>query len=303
MKYALCFLFPLLIWAEGEISIPVDGQNLVTYQADPLAHPAGGKKFKASNFIHPLKTPSGFVLTELQPKDHLHHCGLWWPWKYIEIEGRKVLCWELQKGQGLIQGNAADCQLTADGLVAKSVYIDRKAPGGPQTRLAETTQIQVSEIVELPARGYQVDITITHQVMGRQTVTISPHRYSGFTYRGTALWNKDTSTILTSDGIGRDGANFTPARWVRVEGVTDAGGQAGIVLMSHPSNHNHPEKLRTWDKQVNGSVFINFNPVMDEPWVLNPDKYYTRRYRLFVYDGQVGREEAEALWQTFARMR
>ena len=46
------------------------------YQAQPLGEPVGGDKFKASNFIHPLKTPLGFTVTQAQPEDHLHHFGL-----------------------------------------------------------------------------------------------------------------------------------------------------------------------------------------------------------------------------------
>ena len=55
------------------LPLSVDGKELVFYQASPLANPKGGDAFKGSNFIHPLKTPSGFVVTDLQPLDHLHH--------------------------------------------------------------------------------------------------------------------------------------------------------------------------------------------------------------------------------------
>jgi hypothetical protein len=58
------------------------GENaLVEYRIEPIKNPAGGSTFKGSNFIHPLKTPSGFCVTDSQPNDHPHHFGLWWPWK------------------------------------------------------------------------------------------------------------------------------------------------------------------------------------------------------------------------------
>ena len=37
--------------------------KLMKYQDAPLENPKGGEKFKVSNFIHPLKTPSGFTVT------------------------------------------------------------------------------------------------------------------------------------------------------------------------------------------------------------------------------------------------
>lgn len=290
-------IIPFSAWAAEKIVIPVGGQESIFYQAAPLSDPAGGEQFRGSNFIHPLKTPSGFTVTDSQPKDHMHHFGVWWPWKFIEYEGRKILCWELQKGDGLVQ--AKETTETQMGLTTKSVYLDRKAGEEPVPRLEETTVITNSPLSE-QSHGYHLDLEITHQVVGDQPITISKYRYSGFAFRGSALWNKDTSTILTSEGKDRDAANFTKARWIRAEGKTDSDARAGVLLMGHPSNHNHPEKLRTWDKQHHGAVFINFNPVMDESWTFEPDKKYTRRYRIYVYDGKLTAEEAESLWKAYA---
>ena len=66
--------------------------------------------------------------------------------------------------------------------------------------------------------------------------------------------------------------------------------------MSSPTNHNHPEKLRTWG---NREIFINFNPVQEEPWTLKPEQQYIRNYRVFVYDGAITAEQAETLWQDY----
>ncbi len=62
-----------------KLTIKLNQAELLSYQQQPLVDPIGGEKFKGSNFIHPLKTLSGFTLTQSQPKDHLHHFGLWWP--------------------------------------------------------------------------------------------------------------------------------------------------------------------------------------------------------------------------------
>lgn len=282
----------------NRVTIPVEGKALVAYQAAPILEPRGGEKFKGSNFIHPLKTPSGFTVTESQPGDHPHHFGLWWPWKYIEHEGRKILCWELQSGDGYVE--ARSNEPTSNGLSTKSVYIDRKAPGGPQVRIHENTEIRVSDIVSEPVRGYHLDLTIQHQVAGDQPITINKFRYSGLGYRGTAHWDITNSTLLTSEGATRENSNATTARWVRVEGDNGQDGSAGVVIMSHADNHFHPEKIRTWNKHYNGALFINFNPVMDQDWVFHPGETYTRKYRLFVYDGKLSATDADWLWQQYA---
>ena len=109
--------------------------------------------------------------------------------------------------------------------------------------------------------------------------------------------------LLDKDPAGIDYDLYTrKPRWVRVQGASDTGGQAGVLLMSHPDNHGHPEKLRTWDKQHGGAVFVNFNTVMEEPWIFAPGNTYARNYRLFVYDGAITPEEADHLWKDYGEM-
>lgn len=287
---------------DGALTVTVGGKKLISYQAKPMEQPKGGDRFKGSNFIHPLKTPAGFTVTDLQPGDHLHHLGLWWPWKYVEVGGRKILCWELQKGDGIIRAQGAT--RTANGFTAGSVYVDRKAKGGPRTVLNETLTVTVSGITEKPVKGYSLDMAIVHEPAVDAPVTVTKYRYSGFSLRGTPRWNKDNSTVVTSAGKDYRASNFTRARWVRVEGDGADGQQAGVLMMSHPDNRDHPELLRTWNpKTHNGAIFVNFNTVQKKPWVLEPGKKYTRRFRVFVYDGTLAAQVAEKLWQTYAGAR
>jgi hypothetical protein len=295
---ALLLALPGALTGKEQMPLLVGEKELAIYQAAPLSEPKGGDKFKGSNFIHPLKTPSGFVVTDSQPKDHLHHFGLWWPWKFIEVEGRKILCWELQNGDGMVE--AQEASALDQGLMARSLYIDRKAPDGPTPRLEEKTRLTTSGVMESPASGYYLDMEITMRVVGNKPVTISKYRYSGLGYRATAAWNKESSTVLTSEDKDRSNSNGTRARWVQAQGKTDSDTMAGVLIMGHPANHDHPEKIRTWNEHYNGAIFVNFNPVMEQAWTFEPGKDYTRRYRLFIYDGTVSKEEADALWAEYA---
>ena len=86
---------------DGRLEAKRGAVVMLAWQVAPLANPAGGEKFAdAGAFLHPLCTPSGFDCTTIQPKDHLHHLGLWWPWKYVEFEGKKHNTWEMQEGEG-----------------------------------------------------------------------------------------------------------------------------------------------------------------------------------------------------------
>ncbi|MGB0369996.1 MAG: PmoA family protein [Opitutales bacterium] len=301
----LAALLAVLLVAEtaandGLLSIDVDGQALVSYQAKPLVNPEGGKHFNGSNFIHPLKTPSGFVVTDLQPSDHRHHFGLWWPWKFVEVEGRKILCWELQQRDGIVR--AVESRVTEKGFFALSEYLDRKAPEGPRRLLTEQLDVSVVRDFNDTVDGYLLNLGIVQAPTVDTPVTVFNYRYSGFSLRGTPFWNKENSTVLTSEGLSYDKADGSRARWVRIQGLTDTGSTAGILLMTHPNNFDYPELLRTWNsKRRNGAIFVNMNSVQERSWVLEPQKEYRRNYGVFVYDGSLSADAAEAVWTAYER--
>jgi len=279
--------------------------DLVTYQQKPMTKPKGSDKFKGSNFIHPLKTPAGFCLTDLQPSDHLHHFGLWWPWKYLKAEGRKVLYWELQKGEGVIEAQGVVNSARSHegvGFLAESHYIDKTAPDGPKVIMIENLVAKVSPITKSPAKGYFLDLKITQSPAIKTPVEVVKYRYSGFSIRGAKPWNKDNSKLITSAGKDRQGSNGTRANWIIAEGDATGGAKAGFVMMSHPDNYGVPQFLRTWNnKMFNGATFANFNPVQKESWTMEPGKKYVQKYRLFVYDGTVTQKQAEKLWADYAK--
>lgn len=287
--------------ADGLLEIDVEGAPLIGYQTEPMKNPKGGERFKGSDFIHPLKTPSGFTVTDLQPRDHLHHLGLWWPWKYVSKDGRKVLFWELQRGKGRIEARGGE--KSGNGFTATSVYTVHAADGKTEEWISEEINASVSDLIDSPARGYFLDIEIAQSVLGEQSLEIVKYRYSGFSLRSTSEWNRNNSTILTSEGENHPKSNRTRARWVLVQGPNGAGGKAGVVLMSYPDNHDHPEHLFTWDPGArHDGVFVNFNPVQNESFAMQPGEVYVRRYRLFVFDGAIDADEAERLWKDWAAM-
>jgi hypothetical protein len=63
-----------------------------------------------------------------------------------------------------------------------------------------------------------------------------------------------------------------------------------------------PTSRRIWPvtEVGDGEVFANFAPTRNGDWVLEPGQRYVRTYRFLVYDGRLGRGEAESAWQAFA---
>ncbi|MDX1679951.1 MAG: DUF6807 family protein [Akkermansiaceae bacterium] len=278
-----------------------DGDKLVfAYQHEPLAEPKGGEKFAASAFIHPLTTPSGFVLTDMQPDDHLHHLGVWWPWKLVKIGGDKFVTWELQQGEGrhrgdiagIVKADADEVQMNARNLVEIS-------------RDAKSYEPVIEERATLHfARhgkdGYQLDIDLAqHPVEGVDPV-IQKYRYSGFAWRGTPEWTGENSTMLSSGGHHRDNANHQPAKWCLVSGDTP-GGEATMLILSAADT---PERLRVWGSNMHhGNPFVNFNPVVKKSLKLKEANKPVshRRYRLIMVDREIKADEADKLWNEWMK--
>jgi hypothetical protein len=300
--------------SEAAVTVKNDGQTLtlrvggrpaIRYQHAPIPAPEGASSLYArGGFIHPIWSPSGGVLTRIQPPDHYHHVGLWNPWTHTEFEGRKIDFWNLAEGQGTVRVKALLSTMAGavfGGFRALHEHVDLKAPGGPKVALNEEWQVRVWAAA--PDTGaWIVDFVSTLSCATDSPLTIEKYRYQGLGFRATAAWDDETARILTSAGRDKSDGNATRARWCDVRGpVKD--GSAGIVFMSHPANFNHPEQIRIWPTGMNEgkeNVFFNFNPAQDRDWTLKPGRTYTLRYRMLVYDGAVDVQRAEQAWRDFA---
>ncbi|MCH6232469.1 PmoA family protein [Cognataquiflexum rubidum] len=289
------------------INFKASGQLLLTYQTAKADVPAGVKpEFRKSGFIHPLASPSGQVLTRIQPPDHYHHYGIWGPWTKTTIEGREVDFWNLGDGKGRVDFEKVISKKTNSKfseLVVRQNHMDLLAPKGPQLALEEDLSIRVWN---KEGERYLVDYSTTISTPLKSSVKLEAYRYGGgIGFRATEIWDPSNSTILTSKGLDRNGADGSFAKWVIVEGVSDASsGRSGILFLSHPSNRAHPEPLRVWpedDHDRKGNVFLEFCPIRHESWEILPGKKYTLHYRMVVFDGNMTAAEAEEYWKTFSK--
>lgn len=282
-------------------------QKVLSYQTAKEPVPQGVKEaFSKSGFIHPLTSPSGQVLTRVQPKDHYHHYGIWGPWTRATISGREVDFWNLGDEKGRVDFSHILSQKVAGGAAELNVrqnHLDLKAPDSERLAIEEDLRIKLK-----PAdKGrYMVDYTTTISTKILGGILLDDYRYGGgIGFRATEVWGDDNSTILTSEGHDRKSADGTEAKWILIQGKTDAPeGKSGILFLSHNTNKSHPEPLRVWPVgQYNGqgNVFIEFCPIRHESWEIQPNNRYTLKYRMIVYDGAMTSEEAEAYWRAFVK--
>lgn len=285
---------------DSRIEILDDGKCVFGWQIQPPKEPLGGiEKFPISAYVHPLATPSGFGLTAVQPHDHLHHLGLWWPWKQVTVGGKKHITWELQSGEGRHVAKSAKVTARTEDSVAITAIneIQIRRGKGYEAVIAETANLRFSR---LGGDAYTLDIELNHAPAGDLPVEITAYRYSGFSWRGPMSWTGKNSAMVTSGGQNRDSANGQEARWVFVSGPSE-GGKASFLMLSGAGKDGNPaERLRVWNSKMHhGNPFINFNPVMKKSFLLtdeNPE-VSSRRYRIVMSDRALTAGDAEALWK------
>ncbi len=291
---------------EGALTLNHEDKNLLRYWFSTVYPPPGvDSSYKRSGFIHPLWSPNGQVLTRIQPPDHYHHYGIWNPWTRVLFEGDTVDFWNIDSRQGTVR--FANFVSVTEGPVFACFevlheHVVYRKDGNEKVALNELQKIMVYK------PGHQgdhfiVDFCFRFSCAGESPFRILEYRYSGLGWRTTSEWNKDNSMVITSEGKTRKDADGSIARWCIVQGEAD-NDHAGVVMMSSPSNYNHPEPLRVWpeNQYERGDMFVNFCPVKTTDWLLRPRKNYSLRYRFLVFNGRMRNRQAEQAWNDFSVM-
>jgi hypothetical protein len=277
-------------------------QRVLQYNYGIVPGPQGQSKlYDRSGFIHPLWSPAGSVLTNIHPKDHYHHLGIWMPWTHTEFEGKPVDFWNLGEGQGTVRFNRFVSTTSGPvygGFQAEQDHVALKTSSGEKVVLKEVWDVRVYNIGG-PEKGYWLwDFVSRQRCVADSPLKLLQYRYGGFGYRATADWKGETAAYLTSQGRTRKDGHATRARWCDTAGVSD-GNWKGITFFSNPQNFRHPEHMRIWPEYEN-DVFFNWAPVQAGDFEMRPGVDHVFRYRQYVHEGKVDINRTEQLWNDYA---
>ncbi|WP_008585656.1 DUF6807 domain-containing protein [Niabella soli] len=289
----------------GALTIMSGDKKLLRYHSETVYPPKGiDTAYKRSGFIHPLWTPNGEELTRINAPDHYHHWGLWNPWTHVLFEKDTVDFWNLKDRKGTVRfagfASIADGPVYA-GYQTLHQHIAFKKDGSEKNAINELQTVKIYRQQKDNDAYYIMDITVQLSCASASPVKLLEYRYGGLGIRATEAWNKDNSTIFTSEGKNRKEADGSTARWCVAEGQLNKQ-YGGLEMMSYPANYNYPEPLRIWPENMNnrGDVFLNFSPTKNKDWLLEPGKQYILKYRFLVFNNQLAKEKAEEAWQSFA---
>jgi hypothetical protein len=275
--------------------------DLIEYRAEPGALPRENIKaaFKRGGYLHPIRTPSGRIVTDDFPPNHLHHHGVWWAWTKTVFDGRDPDFWNMGDGKGRVEFVAVD--ETWDGPVhggfrSRHHYVDLLA-ARPTIALNEKWEVTVYGLPAGAARHWTFDVVSEQECATTHPLKLPEYRYGGVGVRGNWAWNgKDKTTFLTSEGeTDREKGNATRGRWCDMGGMVD-GQPAGIAILFHPDNFRAPQPMRLHPTEP----FFNFAPQQAGDMEIKPGEKYVSRYRFVVHDGPADRAELDRLWNDYA---
>lgn len=245
-------------------------------------------------YIHPVTTPSGRVLTQLEPPDHPWHRALWFAIKYVDGDN----FWEEVPPYGVVRHDRVATRFARD-----TVSVDARLRWIRPDR--ETVAIRESREIThhtLDAGSYALDVRITLDPVAAGTIDRTPFNgtwggYGGLTVRGRPDWH-DTRLLL-DDGSEHARIEGVPSAWCDLSGTIE-GEAAGIAMLDSPENPRHPvpwygsTRAATYGDE-GWSNFLNAAFLFDEP--LQLEGPLELAYRVVIHDGAWDHERVRAAWE------
>ena len=256
------------------------------FNTAPVDPPAGvDERFRRSDYIHPLHSPSGAIVTEDFPKDHYHHRGVFWAWPNCRVNGRKLNIWELETGRSVFG------QWTRLEILRDEAHLE----GSSQWKFDDDGFAPISEQVALTVhrtkdaqRAIDFKLTFTNiadadvsfqgsDASGGTVSSGAPKGYGGFSYRPDA--NDKPFTFTSINGIEKEDRMSCETPWANVSwGATE---MRGVAIIQHPTNPGYPHP--GWMFRHYG--FLGASWPHNDPHTLKPGESFTLGYRLVVHEG------------------
>jgi hypothetical protein len=244
--------------------------------------------------LHPVATPSGHVLTRVEPPDHPWQRGIWFVVKFVDGDN----FWEEgdPKGWG-VQRHTAPPEVTPTSVTGDLVWIR------PDRETVAVNEHRRLDHVVLGDDAYAIDWDVTLRVPADAVLDRSPYMgvwggYSGLAFRGRDDWS-DTRLLL-DDGVTRDRVAPHRSRWCDLSSAA-----GGVAVLDHPANPSHPVPFYATTRAGDGygagwanTVYPAF--LWDGPVELAADDELRFRYSIVVHDGAWDAARTDAAWNRYS---
>jgi len=288
--------------ADGDdINVAIGGRKVLTYIGGGGRLPSADIKppYQRGGYIHPVRSPSGRIVTDDYPADHRHQHGIMFAWTNAEFEGRKTDFWNMGDAKGRVEAVTID--RVESGRIfaswtARHRYVDLTS-GAAKPALDELWQTRVYAVDATSLPYFVFDVEVQQKPATALPLVLPEYHYGGMALRGAAsfIGAPANESVLTSEGKDRASADNTRARWAHISGRID-GAVAGIAMLGHPDNFRAPEPLRVHPTDP----YICFAPSRLGAWSITAERPHSARYRFVAADGPADSALLDRLWRDYA---
>jgi hypothetical protein len=274
--------------------------SILTYQASEKSI---NGKFVRSNYIHPLYTLDGAVLTEDFPADHLHHRGIFWSWHQLYIGNKRIGDgWEIQNFKWEV-GSVKEIK-QKDHSKAIQTTVLWKSPlwtdknGVEKAFVKETTTITV-----YPKQSHYRCIDIEIALLALEpNMKIGGSKdekgYGGFSPR--IKLSDDVEFTSPSGKITPTNLPIPASEWMDISGSLIKNGVAtGMTILCNPKNPGFPNPWILRAKKSMQNAVFPYPGAKAVP--LSNKKPTVLRYRLVIHDGNANTIPIAEIYKSYVK--
>ena len=269
-----------------------EDRTIFRYVAGDLPEGEAKPSVEGTCFTHPLYTPSGTLVTDLAPKDHPHHRGIFCAW--VQVDGEASGDWwgwgeKAPKDKRLILNREA--RITDEEKDRVTLRVINSWRAEEETVLGERATITASAA----KNAYVIDYELKFTVPTKRPVVIGANPFGGFCYRanprGKAEITGPGGVIASPDSVfNRSETNWPPSRWYDLTYRNDQAA-TGVAILDHPDNPG-----TTW--HISRALHM-LNPciVSDAAVTIPFGEPLYLKYRVVAHDGDAASVDLDALYE------
>ena len=295
------------IKGQGGVTMSVAGREVLNYRTEKKQKPRAdiSDDILRAGYLHPVRSPSGAIVTGDYPANHPHHHGIWTPYTKATFQGRATDFWNMHQKKGRVDLahyglganlNPGEAGPVYEKLDAMTGMVDLTGPK-ESTALWDFWSLRLYDIPDAPKPMVVFDLTTEQACATNDPLELPAYHYGSFGLRGPEAWDgKDGARFLTSEGItDRKKGDGTRARWCYLGGKTSAG-ISGTAVLGFPDNFRFPMPLRLHPDMP----YFSIVPQKLGPFSIEPGMPYVTRYRFVVTDGEPDAKLFDACWNSLA---
>ena len=278
----------LFTWIEkdnGQLLLLQGLDSVLVYNYGPQLPPDIPHDRARSSYIHPIWSPSGVVITDDFPEDHLHHRGLSWMWPRVYIDKDTLDHWHI-KG---IKTKFNRWLGKDAGPLCATLGVENEWTVKENSVVREMVWIKAFQQTN-NSRAIDLSLTLEAKV----PITLQGQVNKGYGGLCLRLAPREEPAILSPRGWEPD-SDIEPLAWADQSGLFTLKQQmAGIAIFQHSDNPDFPAG---WTLRHYGFLGVAW-PGIDQV-TLEPGSPVHMRFRIWVHDGDAASANVSDAYQYF----